>query len=322
MVEVADRRGALALVADLADAGASVETLILDLLSPAQLEVGLRWERRQWTVAQEHAATAIADAALALVTLDEIEPRGGHVLVGCVEGEWHILAARMAAEVLRARGWEVTFLGPSVPALDLAAYASTTRPDAVALSCSVSILLPGARRCIRACREEGFPVLAGGAGFASDGRYAAALGADAWVNDPVAGANRLDRWLDAPPPPGPTWPEGLDEEELRELEASHADLAATALQRLESDTSGRVDVRTAVEAVDLALTAVESATLVGDPALLSAAAPLIERAMPRSDGASVALASILEALLPALHRRSPRSAAVVEQALPAVARRR
>src|SRR3712207_7094162 len=40
----------------------------------------------------------------------------GHVVVACLDGEWHALAARIVAEVLRVHGWRVTFLGASVPA--------------------------------------------------------------------------------------------------------------------------------------------------------------------------------------------------------------
>lgn len=319
LIDVADRRGALALVADLAEAGVSVETLVLELFTPAQREVGVRWERRQWTVAQEHAATAITDAALALVTLDDIAAPRGHVLVGCVEGEWHMMAARMAAEIFRERGWAVTFLGPSVPAVDLAAYVAATRPDAVALSCSLAILLPGAQRCILACCEEDVPVLAGGAGFASDGRYALALGATAWVPDPVAGVGYLERWLDAPPPSGHTGRQPDDEDRM--LEASHSELLAEAFQRLALHIPVTADVATIVAGLDIVLAAVESATLVGEPKLLSGSTAMIERVMPQDDSSGSGFAAILEGLLPALRQRSSRAAEVVERALPAVARR-
>ena len=319
LIEVADRRGALALVADLAAAGVSVETLVLELLTPAQREVGMRWERRQWTVAQEHAATAITDAALALVTLDDIASPRGHVIVGCVEGEWHMMAARMAAEIFRERGLAMTFLGPSVPAVDLGAYVAATRPDAVALSCSLAILLPGAQRCISACREEDVPVLAGGAGFASDGRYAVALGANAWVQDPVAGVGYLERWLDVPPPS--SHPGRQPDDEDRMLEASHAELLSEAFQRLALHIPVTVDMATVVAGLDMALAAVESATLVGESKLLSSSTAMIERVMPEDDSSRFGFAVILEGLLPALRQRSPRAAEVVERALPAVARR-
>jgi hypothetical protein len=114
----------------------------------------------------------------------DVEPTTGRIVVACVEGEWHSLPARMASELLRLRGWDVTFLGPSVPADDLAARVRQLAPDAVGLSCSVPLFLKGANRSIVACRAVGVPVVAGGTGFGDEGRYAIRLGADGWTADP------------------------------------------------------------------------------------------------------------------------------------------
>ena len=76
----------------------------------------------------------------------------------------------MASELLGLRGWDVTFLGPSVPADDLAAHLRQLLPDAAGLSCSVPLFLKGALRSIDACRAAGVPVIAGGAGFGAGGR--------------------------------------------------------------------------------------------------------------------------------------------------------
>jgi methanogenic corrinoid protein MtbC1 len=295
------------LVAELARAGATVEELVLDLLAPVQREVGLRWERREWSVAEEHAATAIVDVTLAMVTLDEPPSDGRHVVVACVEGEWHSLTARMAAEIFRHRGWSVTFLGPSVPPGDLGAYAAESAPDAVALSSTLPILLPGARRCIAACRDQGVPVLAGGPGFGPDGRYAGLLGADGWEPGAVAGTARLDRWLESPPQDRLP---GLDpDEEQQRLEDSRTDLVARALQRA---PAGDDAVRSALE---MAVSALESAALVADPELLVRCGPMVEREMPDVVGRELPWKRILAGLLGDVRLRSPRAAAVVEAAL-------
>lgn len=318
LVADADGRGAMDLVAGLAEAGGSVEALMEELLVPAQREVGRRWERRDWNVGQEHAATAIADAALALVTVGDVPVDRGHVVVACVEGEWHALAARMAAEIFRVRGWSVTFLGASVPAADLAAYSAGSAPDAVALSCSVPIVLDGARRCIHACRREGFPVLAGGAGFGPDGRYAEPLGADAWAPDAGSGAKRLDEWLDAPP--SDRSPLAADDDEQLMLTAAHGELVTRALDRT---LAGRPATRRIAElrsALDIALAAIESATLVGDADLLAASASMIERALPADIVDVVPLAAVLEGILIDARDRAPRAAALIERALPALGR--
>ncbi|SRR6266487_2259805 len=112
-----DRRAATRQALGLLEAGVGVQELILGLLGPAQAEVGRRWEANQWSVADEHAATAIADAVLgALSWRTDAAGDQGRVVVTCAEGEWHSLPARMAAELLRVHGWQVTFLGASTPA--------------------------------------------------------------------------------------------------------------------------------------------------------------------------------------------------------------
>lgn len=171
------------------------------LLVAAQIVTGTRWQANQWSVAAEHAATAIVDLALTAAALDvaPATPRPGTVVVACAEEEWHVLPARMLSEHLRADGWDVTFLGASTPADHLADFLTHIRPTAVALSCSVPLFLPGAARSIAACHSAGTPVVAGGAAFGVTPRRAAALGADAWAVTATEAAGVVGSWLASPP---------------------------------------------------------------------------------------------------------------------------
>ncbi|MCI0385971.1 cobalamin-dependent protein [Streptomyces sp. CNQ085] len=178
------------------DAGADPEAVLLDVIAPVQRKVGTEWAADRITVAQEHAATAINEriiAALAHRVRGRARPVAGadRVTVACVDGEWHALPARLLAEVLALRGWQVDFLGAQVPVPHLIAHLHRTGPCAVALSSSISTRLPTAHAAITACQAAGTPVLAGGAAFGSDGRYARLLGADAWAPDARAAADRL-----------------------------------------------------------------------------------------------------------------------------------
>jgi methanogenic corrinoid protein MtbC1 len=79
-----DRRSAVRQALGWLDAGASVQDLVQGLLAPAQAEVGRRWEANRWSVADEHAATAITDAVLAaLAWRIEAAEDQGHVVVTC-----------------------------------------------------------------------------------------------------------------------------------------------------------------------------------------------------------------------------------------------
>jgi methylmalonyl-CoA mutase cobalamin-binding subunit len=155
------------------------------------------------TVADEHAATAIIDLALAAVSLEahrRSHASEGSVVVACAEEEWHVMPARMFAEQLRAAGWDVVFLGASTPAEHLRRFVAGETPTAVAVSCTVPIHLYGARRSISASHAAGVPVLAGGAAFGTAPNRAAAIGADAWASTLDGAIATLSSWVDDRPP--------------------------------------------------------------------------------------------------------------------------
>lgn len=186
------------------DDGLDPEAVLIEVIGAVQGRVGEEWAANRISVAQEHAATAINDravAALALHPAARTQPRRGRITVACVDGEWHALPARLLAEVLRIRGWHVDYLGAQVPAPHLIAHLHRTGPDAVALSSSLPTRLPAAHATITACQAVGTPVMVGGAAFGAGGRYARLLGADAWAPDARTAADDLAR---GPlPRPGP-----------------------------------------------------------------------------------------------------------------------
>ena len=117
----------------------------------------------------------------------------GHVVLTCLDGEWHALAARIVGEVLRLHDWRVTFLGASVPPVHLVSFLHQQGPDVVALSAALPTRLPAARHTVVAAQRTGTPVLAGGPGFGADGRFARRLGVDAWAPTAADGVALLDR---------------------------------------------------------------------------------------------------------------------------------
>lgn len=181
-VERGDAEGAIAVAVAEVDRGAPPEAVMCDLVGTAQAEVGRRWEAGEWSVAAEHLATAISEEVVGVLgRLATDPPTKGKVVVACVEGEWHSLPARIASAVLRRSGWEVSFVGASVPADQLAGILHDLGPHAVAVSCVVPANLPGARRVVETARAGGTPVVAGGAGFGADGRWARVIGANQWA---------------------------------------------------------------------------------------------------------------------------------------------
>ncbi|MFB9248660.1 B12-binding domain-containing protein [Sphaerisporangium melleum] len=213
----ADPYAALDLVQGLLDDGVPAERLLLGVIAPAQRRVGELWATGEWSVAREHGATAVSEQVVGAIGA-RVRPRQlyGRVVVACVDGEYHQLAARLLAEVLRLRGLRVDFLGTNVPGPHLIAHLHRTGPDAVALSCTMPTGLPRAHATLNACRTAGVPVLAGGSGFGMDGRFARKLGADGWAPTADAAADLLrSGLLPSFPPPADELPHLADQEYAR-----------------------------------------------------------------------------------------------------------
>ena len=179
------------------------EDLLLDVVAAVQARIGVEWAADRISVAQEHAATAINERVItALVHHGSGGARPdavrGRVTVSCVDGEWHSFPARLVAETLRLRGWHVDYLGAQTPTPHLVAHQHHTNSDAVLLSGSIPTHLPRAHTAITACRSVGVPVVAGGRAFGVDGRYARALGADAWAPDARGAAAVLEAGPERP----------------------------------------------------------------------------------------------------------------------------
>ncbi|MEU4164203.1 cobalamin-dependent protein [Actinoplanes sp. NPDC026670] len=236
LVADGDEVGATRLVSALLDDGVAAQRIIVDLIGGAQRRVGELWEANEWSVAREHAATAVGERALATVAArTTAHATRGRIALACVDGEWHGLPARMLAELLRLDGWRVDFLGASVPGRHLIVHLHQTGPDAVALSCMLPTRLPRAHAAITACRAAGLPVIAGGRGFGPGGRYAERLGAQAWASTGEEAVARLA--TDWPPRtlsdlPLPDDESFLGDEEYTHLVRSRPQLIKTAMDRL------------------------------------------------------------------------------------------
>lgn len=180
-----DTAAVIELVEQLLSTGAEPVSVLTDVVAAAQREVGRRWQRGEWSVAQEHAATAMAIAATKAVAdhVRRIPISKGSVLVACAEREWHALPAMIIDCALRADGWDTELLGASTNPLRLNQYLQDRGPEAVAVSCSVLGSLPTCRRFIEATTDCGVPILVGGPAFGSDEVRAMALGATAWAPD-------------------------------------------------------------------------------------------------------------------------------------------
>lgn len=264
-------RAASRLALDLLDQGVPYEEVIVDLLGAAQHEVGERWLANQWTVADEHLASGVTQKALdAVASTAPATDAAGSVIVACAEGDWHSLPAQMFAELLRARGFEVAFLGASTPVDQVVGLLSRRQVDALAISCNLPIFFLGVASLAEAAHRHGVPVLAGGRALGHDASRARRLGVDEWAVDIDAAVDILAGW--AQTPPALSGAADLDAA-ARELEANAAGIAEAAM----SELAAAFPQMTGYDAAQLARTRedleyitrfVAAARLVDEPAVL------------------------------------------------------
>jgi len=165
-----DRREAIRLLIDDGfNRGASVPSLLLDVIQPAQREIGRLWQENRISIADEHLATAISQVAMA--HLYQLAPRGTalnrRILVACVEGERHDMGARVLSDLLDFEGFDVFFLGADVPVSSLVDKVHAARPDLVVLSMTMTFHQEALRRSVVAIREAlpAVPIAGGGHAF-------------------------------------------------------------------------------------------------------------------------------------------------------------
>ena len=146
--------------------GASALDVHVGVIQEAQRELGRLWEENTVSVAQEHLASAISSTALAHIydRAPRAASNGRKVVVACVEGEQHDLPARLVADALDLAGFEVRFLGASVPLDHLLRLLLDERPDLLALSVTMAFNVPAVRAAVARVRAAfpGLPVFVGG----------------------------------------------------------------------------------------------------------------------------------------------------------------
>ena len=113
----------------------SQPTLISEVLIPLVETIGQRWEHGSLRVAHEHLASAVVRSFLANLQRTVI-PIGTAptILITTPSRQLHELGALIVAVTAASEGWKVVYLGPDLPAEEIAAIALLRGVTAVALS--------------------------------------------------------------------------------------------------------------------------------------------------------------------------------------------
>ena len=166
-------------------AGAELDEIYLDVLTPAMVAIGERWAAGELDISIEHRATGIAMRLVGRIG-PRFSRRGrsrGVVALGAPAGEYHALPVAMLGDLLRLRGWDVSDFGVDVPSESLAHVISQT-PDLVAVGLSAMSsdnLASLADACAAVHVADPSVLVVVGGHAVADLDHARSLGADAYA---------------------------------------------------------------------------------------------------------------------------------------------
>jgi DNA-binding transcriptional MerR regulator len=184
-VEDLDQQGLRSTLAR-AQINLGVTEFVEGVVAPLARDLGARWARADLQIHQEHFATVeirrVLTRIMEAVTMDETKPR---LVVSTTSGEHHELGALLAAAVAAGEGWRLTYLGPNLPAEDIAQAVGSLDATAVALSVVYPQNLPVAEEELRQLRAQlprKVSIIVGGPAFGPHPAIVREIGAE-WVPD-------------------------------------------------------------------------------------------------------------------------------------------
>ncbi|MCA1024742.1 MULTISPECIES: cobalamin B12-binding domain-containing protein [Cytobacillus] len=116
-----------------------------DIITPAMVKIGLKWENFEITVADEHLASGVCDFILSrLAAKHKLKPvtAAPTAMFLCLSGEQHYLGLKMVASIFEENGWRTKFLGANLPVQYALQAAKDWKPDVIGLSVSIATHLP------------------------------------------------------------------------------------------------------------------------------------------------------------------------------------
>jgi MerR family transcriptional regulator, light-induced transcriptional regulator len=163
-----DPERGLGLVLQAVDAGMTPLEVYTRVLIPVQKEIGQFWHLGEISVAEERLISETTGRLMTLVAYlhgpGTESPDGPIVVLASVVGNAHDLGVRVVCELFRLAGWRCLFLGPNVPAAEIARAAEMFSADLVVLNATLTTQLKELRDAIasiKGARRETAVIIGG-----------------------------------------------------------------------------------------------------------------------------------------------------------------
>jgi methanogenic corrinoid protein MtbC1 len=130
------------------------QAFIENLLEPLLTMIGERWRTGELRPVHEHMASSIIRSITYILRNNAPRPANApRMVVSTPLGQHHELGALLAAILAELKDWQVTYLGPNLPAEEIAAAVKFTKARAVTLSISFSTDEPVVQKELRRLRK-------------------------------------------------------------------------------------------------------------------------------------------------------------------------
>lgn len=169
----------------------SIDKVVQEILAQLLVRIGELWEEEKITVAHEHFATAFLRSRIGMIfhtlPIDGYLPK---VLAVCSTDESHELGLLIFTLYLRRKGFEVIYLGASIPEKDIETVLEDTDPSILFLSCTLMSNLPKCLNLIDRINEKHSDLTIGVGG----GALAHLSGEKRQAYEPYLVGNNKDEW--------------------------------------------------------------------------------------------------------------------------------
>jgi DNA-binding transcriptional MerR regulator/methylmalonyl-CoA mutase cobalamin-binding subunit len=108
--------------------------LLENVLVPLMEHVGTGWNQGNLRIAHEHIASAVVRTFLGNLSQNQVGNSAPLLVVSTPAGQLHEIGALIVTAVAASHGWRVSYLGPNLPAEEIAVVALQSGARAVALS--------------------------------------------------------------------------------------------------------------------------------------------------------------------------------------------